>query len=299
MDIRLPHQFIYETESPVPVSDVIASLIGAEQLLRELTPLLEGLIPGLSVEKIEVSVQEINQGSLKEILTIALFVAYQNDLEKDVTALLSKLTGTPIDQHYNTLITVMFMLMAFYGLYFLYAQVNKAAFGKLIRAQLDDLVADLSAELSVPENKIRKLLETKYAKSRLRMVAHSALHFFAPSKHQQNVPVLIGDRRVDSDTVAEIPSDAQIESSEVPEIYRPMDNVQIELHAQDMDRTKQGWAAVVPEIGKKRLRMEIYPPIKPEDIYTKTSIRGDIMLVTQKKPDGSYEPSMFHLINLR
>ncbi|MGI8567647.1 MAG: hypothetical protein ACR2KT_00410 [Methylocella sp.] len=72
--INLPHQFVYETEDPVPVSDVVASLLAAEQLLRELALMLEGFIPGLSVEKIEVSVQEIRQGSLKEILAVALFV---------------------------------------------------------------------------------------------------------------------------------------------------------------------------------------------------------------------------------
>jgi hypothetical protein len=62
--IRLPHQFVYETEDPVPISDVVKSLLGAEHLLRELAPMLEGLLPGLSVEKIGIMAQlpqEVNR----------------------------------------------------------------------------------------------------------------------------------------------------------------------------------------------------------------------------------------------
>jgi hypothetical protein len=39
MEISIPHQVIFETEEPVPVSEIIASLLGAEQILRDVGPL--------------------------------------------------------------------------------------------------------------------------------------------------------------------------------------------------------------------------------------------------------------------
>ena len=99
--------------------------------------------------------------------------------------------------------------------------------------------------------------------------------------------------------VSVVPTEAQLESAEVPEIARPYQDVLIELHAQDVDRTKTGWAAVVPEVSPRRLRMEIFPPLKPEQIYTKQKIRGDIMLVSQKRSDGTYHPHMLHLLDIR
>jgi hypothetical protein len=54
----------------------------------------------------------------------------------------------------------------------------------------------------------------------------------------------------------------------------------------------------VPEISSKRMKMEIYPPIRPEQIYRKSRLKGDIMLLSERKSDGTYKPKMFHLINL-
>lgn len=130
-------------------------------------------------------------------------------------------------------------------------------------------------------------------------MGHSALSFFKPSKNQGNAPILVGDRRIDSETISEVPTDAQIEGADVPEIARPYKDVTIELHAQDMDRSKFGWAGVVPEISGRRLRMELEPPIKPEQVYMKDKVRGDIMLVLKKRADGTYQPSAIHLLDLK
>jgi hypothetical protein len=116
---------------------------------------------------------------------------------------------------------------------------------------------------------------------------------------QHNAPIKIGRKIIETDLVSEIPTDAEIESANVPEIGRPMADVLIELHAQDMDRAKQGWAGVVPEISPRRLRIEIEPPIKPELIYMKSKIRADVMLISHKRPDGSYQPSVIHVLDVK
>lgn len=299
MDIVTPHQVIFETDEPVPISEIVASLLGAEQLFRGMGPLLEASFPGLKVEKINVSVRQISQESpLRELFIVGLIATFQKDLEKDVPKIIEHLTGTHIPEEYNSIVALIFCIVAFYGINFIYSQVNRGAFSKHIREMFEDCTKELSKETGLSEEKISGLLELKYGKSRLRVLAHSALSFFSPSKKNRNAPVLIDGRKIGSDVIAEIPSEAQIDSANVPETVKAFEDVQIELHAQDMDHSKQGWAAVVPKIGNKRLRMEIYPPIKPEDIYTKTRLRGDIMLVSRKKPDGTYQPSMFHLLNI-
>jgi hypothetical protein len=83
-----------------------------------------------------------------------------------------------------------------------------------------------------------------------------------------------------------------------PPDMEPVENVRIELHAQDVDRAKAGWAAVIPEVSPNRLRMQIYPPLKPEDIYTKTEVIGDIILVSRQTESGNAEPYMFHLVRI-
>lgn len=51
-EYRLPHEIIYETEEPVSIREVVASLTGIEELFIETGDLLELCFPGITVEKI-------------------------------------------------------------------------------------------------------------------------------------------------------------------------------------------------------------------------------------------------------
>jgi hypothetical protein len=299
MDVVTPHQIVFETNEPVPIADLVASLLGAEQLFRDVAPLLEAIFPGFRVERINVSVREVSQESpLRELFVVGLIATFQKDLEKDVPAVIEHLSGAHIPDEYHSIIALVFCIIAFYGIHFIFSQLSNGAFSKHIRDQFDEFTKELSRETGLSEEKISSVLQAKYGKSRVRVLAHSALGLFAPSKREHNVPVIIDGRRIGSEIIADIPSSAQIDAANVPETVKPFENVQIELHAQDIDHAKQGWAAVVPKVGSKRLRMEIYPPIKPEEIYTKKGLRGDIMLVSRKKSDGTYHPAMFYLLNI-
>jgi hypothetical protein len=124
------------------------------------------------------------------------------------------------------------------------------------------------------------------------------LRFFRPSKSQGSVPIKVGERKFGKEVISEVPSDVTIAEFEDEEPSEEIKNVEIELHAQDIDRSKQGWAGVVPAVSKKRLRMEIYPTIKPEQIYTRPRVRGDVIVVSKRNEDGELEPYMFHLMKL-
>ena len=82
-EYRLPHEVYYETREPISISDVIESLLGTEAILKDMGPLLEACIPGASIERIEISVKEIAEGTLKEVVWTAIFLTFQTDLEKD------------------------------------------------------------------------------------------------------------------------------------------------------------------------------------------------------------------------
>jgi hypothetical protein len=104
VEIRVPHRILYEISDAAPVADVIESLLGAEALLQEIGPLLEGCIPGLHVEKIQVSVRSISQESpLKEIFWAALFITFQKDLEADVPKIVEDIFGVHVPDQYDTI----------------------------------------------------------------------------------------------------------------------------------------------------------------------------------------------------
>jgi hypothetical protein len=299
-EVFLPHEVIYEVERPVPIADVVASLLGTEQLLREMALLLEDCIPGLTVERIRVSVRHLSQESpFRQAFLVALLLVFQPELEKAVPIIAEQLLGMKVPAHYNTVLTLCFCMLLFYGAEAIYSQVSKKGHSKRLREQFDSIAKELAGESGIAEERIKKILEAKYGKSRLRILAQSAIGFFSPSKHQDNAPIVIGRRRIDRETVAEVPSDIEIEGSDVREVARQFKDIAIELHAQDVDNVKRGWAGVAHEISPKRLRIELEPPIKPEQIYRKSKIRGDVMLVSRKRPDGSFHPAVLHLLDIQ
>lgn len=300
MEYSVPHRVVYQTEDPIPVSEVVQSLIANERLLQELKPFLEACVPGLVIEVIRVTVRDISQASpLREILIATMLVTFQQDLAKEVPQLVEKLFGLPVTDQYDSLVTVVFCALVLYGIDFVYKKINKVTESNKIARQLDGLIRDVAADTGVSEDRIRKIIQEKYAKNKLNMLARSALQFFMPSRRHRNAPVLVGERKISSDIIAEIPSEAQIEDFQDDEASEILENVEIELHAQDVDRTKTGWAGVVPSISKRRMRMEVYPPVRPQDIYTKERIRGDVIVVSKRKDSGEFEPTVIHLIRVR
>jgi hypothetical protein len=171
-EIVLPHEVEYELGAPATVSDVVAALLGTEILLREVGPILETCIEGLTVEHVQVGIRRISQDSpLRIAFFTALVLAYQKDLEKAVPAIAEQLFGLHVPESYNTVLTLAFCLLLFYGAESIYSQVNKTAFSKRIREQLDEAARELSGECSIPEERIKKILEKRYGKSRVRILA--------------------------------------------------------------------------------------------------------------------------------
>ncbi len=299
MDIRVPHQIIYETEDAVPIGDVIESLMGTERAAKQIGGLLEGVVSGLSVSGVEVSVRSITQESpLREMFFIALAVTFQKDLETEVPEIIEKLIGAPVPDQYDTIVTLCVLIVLFYGADYAYRKFFDATSSKHIKRQLNGLIGDLARDTGKSESDIRQVLEEKYTGVRLRTIAKAAGQFLLPSKRARNAPITVGKRTIDRDTIAEMPGGDISEVVEPDSASEVFQDVLLEVHAQDMDRANQGWAATIPGVLDKRLRMQILPPVTPEDIYTRENVRGDVVLVSEKDEAGNYTPKVIHLIRV-
>lgn len=299
MDFTIPHEIIYDTPHAVPVSDVIDSLLGTERAANELRYLLEGCVDGLSITSLKVGVRSISQESpLRELFFFTLVVTFQKDLEQEVPAMLEKLFNTTVPDQYDSVVTVCLLIVLFYGADYLYRKYHSATASSHIGRQLRGLVADLSRLTGCPEDKIRAILEEKYGGNRLRSLARSAMQVFRPSKHQSNAPVRTAGRVISQQTISEMPGDIAEDVIGADDTSEYLANVEIEIHAQDIDRARQGWAATNPGHVNKRLRMQIFPPVKPEEIWTSPKISGDVVIVSERQDDGELKPVMIHLLRV-
>ena len=125
----------------------------------------------------------------------------------------------------------------------------------------------------------------------------AAVKFASPSKGDNNAPIQVGEHRLEREDVAEVPAIAQ-PAEEEADRQEPFEDVEIELHAQDLDKSSQGWAGIPKGHSQARLRMDLYPPISPTELWGKDKERGDIILVSRVR-NGRATPYMFHVVRLR
>lgn len=300
MELTFRHGLTYETEDVTPIQHIAVSLLANERLLNEAVTTIGALVDGLEISEFRVSIRQVAQESpLKEIYWAALIYTYQDDLVEEIPPLLEQLFDAQIPGQYHTLITVTVLLLSFYGVDYVYRRINPDASSRKIRRMLDGLVSEMSGILDKPEDEIKERLAEQYGEMKLKRLAKSAIGFFAPAKAKKGTSIKpeVGPE-VPADVIDEIPSQQDIDDFEPFEISEPMENVEIEIHQQDMDYTRSGWAGVIKDVYDKRLRMQLYPPITPDDVYTKTKITGDIIMVSRRNDAGEYIPYMFHLVRI-
>jgi len=274
----------YLTNDPVAIRDIIESLQGVETILGEMGNILPDFIDGLQVQKVEVRVRELAQESpLRELFLVALFVAFQKSLEPEVIGHLEHATGYDIPQNWETIVTVVALILVFYGVGAIKdLVVGKAAGGPSDR-MLDSLIEELANDTGKTPKYIRERLEARYGDKTLwKRLANATSRFFGPSKRQHSAPIEVNKRPIDHDTVKDVPAQYLIDHEADERPSRPFRNVQLEMHAQDKDNSGKGWAAVPRGITDDRLRVKLMPEVAPSEVWGHNIVHADITLVYEK-----------------
>jgi len=298
-EIHLPLSITYETNGVTPISDVIASLKATETIINDAVSLFPSLIDGLRIEKSSLNVRTLSQESpLREILILSIFVTFQEELEQEVPALIEDMFKISVNDQYDTMLTVAFLVVAFYGAGLAVDAVKKTFSDSLPRAKFEDLIGVLADETGKPKSEIREIIETRFAKpASLKRLVSSAKRVFLPSQRERNVPVVFDRDRIPSETIRDIPYVGEAEEGTDFDRYKPMYDVQLELHAQDRDRSATGWAAVAKEITRRRLKVKVLDPVEPSEMWGRDSVRANIVLVSKLTSDG-YQPAELHIIEI-
>ncbi|OCJ63711.1 hypothetical protein A6U97_14750 [Agrobacterium tumefaciens] len=300
VEIRVPLSITYETAGSTPIVDVIAALHAADAAIEDAISLLPSLIDGVHIENSQINVRLLSQQSpLRELLLVTLLVAFQDDLNKEIPPMLEDIFKTNIPDSYDSIVTVVTMVVLFYGAAFLKDAAIKAVEDGALRHQVDSLISQLADSTGKSEEEIKRIFDTKYGKpAPVRRLARAVRGFFIPSQREGGAPVTFDRKTIDRDVVREVPYPQEFAAKEDFEKYQPINDVVLDIHAQDKDKVSVGWAAVPRGITEKRLRMKIIEPITANDLWNKDTIRADITLIHHLAADG-YVPAEIHLIRIR
>lgn len=298
MEITVPFKIEYQTRGSVPIPEIVESLLSIQRVLEEAGKNLENFVPGLTVEKVTVRVQEITHGSLKEVLLIGLFAYFQKDLERDIPEIIKELTGVNVPENTHTLLTILALVAIVYGADFVKDVVKGNVQDTPIRAWKRSLIADLASKSGKSESEVKRILDKRYGvKNRIKQLGDAAVKFFRPSKNQSDAPISIGDRRIDPPIISDAPESFSVKEADKVEKVKHIYGVDLDLHQKDKDREASGWAAIPIGHYNKRLPMKLFDGVTSEQIWEMDRIRGDIVLIS-KKEGLDFVPSEIHLMKV-
>lgn len=297
-EVKFLHKIEYTNKNTISTLDIANSLMANEFIISSLKEVFEDCIDGIAVD-IKISFKEASHNSpLKEVFGITLFATFQEDLRKETPVIIEKLTGINISENYDTIITVFSFMLVYYGMSVICERV-KGIKPVGIESSKQAMVQYIQNQYNISPDKIdasvKKVLKNK------KNILKNIKNFLSPAKKDNEAEIIGGGVKINKQDLSEFPTDVEIEMEKEEEKQEPMQNIDIEIRATDIDRNKMGWAGVLKTIDNfshRRLKIQIYPTINLQDIGDKRFINGDIILVSRLQEDGSYKPYMFHLLKI-
>ncbi|MEO3480756.1 hypothetical protein AAFO90_24305, partial [Phaeobacter sp. CAU 1743] len=245
VEISLPLSISYQTKGVTPIADVVEALQATDAISRDAISLLPSLIDGLEIARCDVGIKRISQESpLREVLFLTLFVTFQDDLSREVPLLLEELFETSFPEKYETIATVVFMVVVFYGVSFARDAALKTIEDHSLRKMLNGLLQELSQDTGKSVDQIMDILKAKFEKpTAVKRLLRKSRSFFLPSKREENAPLVVDRTDIPTSVVRDVPMVSGIEEASDFDRYEAYSDVQLEIHAMDRDKSATGWAA--------------------------------------------------------
>lgn len=299
MELTVPFRVEYKTESPVPIPEIVGSLLSLQMLLEEASSNLELFVPGLTVEKIDIRVEEISHGSLKEVLLVGLIGVFQDELNHQLPELVKEFMGVEMPENTHTLLTILVLVAIVYGADYVKTIVMNGAKETLTSNWKKNLIQDLADKTGRTYEETQKMLDEKYGKpTRIKRLADASVKFFRPSKRQGNAQIEVGNKRIEPRFIEDTEADFVYEEASNAEKSQNLEAVKLQIHQMDLDRETSGWAAIPTGLHPKRLPMKLVDGVTAEQVWGNDEITADIMLISKRK-GADFVPSEIHVLRVR
>jgi hypothetical protein len=294
MELTIPNSVVYDFEGRATVQEVAKSIIAQDRLVREALAVLEEVFPDLTFEKPIVSIRAVSQDSpLRTTLEALVVAAYSPELGQDMPDILEVLFGSKVLGKYDSVVDVLVLLIAIWGVEWLYHKLVPGKNEPDLRKERDRLLEDASRQASVTEDHLEEAVE-KVLQKRKRTVMKASADFLEPAKRHKASAVVSGTTAISKTAIDAMPSDIDLAQYEPATEIQTLQNVAVHFRAHDLDRNK-AWAATIEDVSPLRRPLHLAPDVRPEQLFDKKDIRADVLVTYTLDPDGEYVPSLYYL----
>ncbi|HHH1595529.1 TPA: hypothetical protein ACPZUF_004347 [Yersinia enterocolitica] len=282
--LEFTENIYYSIGNSPSIKEIIESLQGWEAIIKQSKGVLAELT-GSDIMNIEVRVQKLEIGSLKENIIIRLLFWDEGELNKFLDNTREKYIG---DGKMRSAI-VWTIIAGLVGTGMLQAVKLMAPNNTSHFEANNNTIINIGAgETNISPERIQSLINSSLTDKKV--LAKNAVKIMAPARNDDNATLQIGSDNtsvtIPAETIKQTPTEVVFE----PDTYtREHMDVDLEIRALDLDNPSKGWAAVIPGLVDRRVNLVLAPNIKPEDLSHKFRIRADVT-ITYKLTSAKSEP---------
>nr|MBP6727770.1 hypothetical protein [Thauera sp.] len=290
LDLR--DTLVFSNRHPLLVEDVIRSLRALERIAIERLPSALSKLAESEVLRAELLVEGFESGSFREGVVCRLIFGSPEKLDQFIQRLRDGQTKEALTEVYRGirpdmnptikagLASSIITLLIGAGLI---AAVKMTGGDEqavaLINGDNNVVIAITAEEFGKSPDEVRRIIQ-EVAASHSKRLAKNAVDVIAPAKREPDTTVSWGSGlpAVSSSAVATAPSDVDADPYEQVQAYRDVD---IQIRALDRDKSNSGWAAVIPNLVDRRVRLLFADEAMATKLHGKFSVRGDVTVLSK------------------
>ena len=281
-----PHSIEYTMEEGLSLGEIAESLLAQQALVDRLPIVLEAALPGVIVDHVKISLKEAEAGSLREEFLVAMFLAFQGDVEEEIVSVVQGLTGIEILDQHKTIVTLLVILVVLYGARIIYKKFVEKS-GKSddgpssIQGDYNTVLNIAAKNLHVSETDLDGAVADAVNEGRQKGLWTAIRRFLRPAQKGGGSAIKAhGEVVVSSEAVQEFPSDADVSELEEVAPMTPLTGVRLRILALDRQKRQTGWAASFPdgEVDRPRVILDLYPTVSLDELSRAEIINADVIV---------------------
>ncbi|WP_141113224.1 hypothetical protein [Chromobacterium haemolyticum] len=289
--LEVSHRVYYSNEGPVPIPEIASSLLALERILHRLPRVLSE-VTSVPVQGLEVYIEDIKAGSLLEDVALKIFFKDQQELDAFLGKIREKLGTNKVAR--NTLIGALILSIIGYGLYLGATATGSSKAATTINVH-NNVIINIGAEqANMAPEQLAKIIESAVTDKKAN--AKDAIEFVRPAKRDASATITVEDQALlvmPKEVIQQSPSSLEIEEHPVEQEHKDVD---LNIRATNLDSQSQGWAALIPGLIDKRIKLVLADGVDPKQVAGKFRIRANVLV--HSKPQGKKKEMQPYQITL-
>lgn len=273
-----PLAFYYESKLPVPIDEIVKSLLALEKLVAKV-PLLLGELSGTKIDLHSLKVEKIESGSLKELLEMSISFLSEEDKAKFKAWLKDTNMGKATKvAALGGLASLAVLLIASQAIsaYDTFTKTDTPS----IQAN-HNVIINIGADATgISPEKLKKAIDASMTGDKKKVVA-AALDLVSPAAGENGGGLYIGQDKSSGiafshEAATDAPAQADFRVRDVDHLY---EQTEVVIKVLDRDKVESGWKGILPTVAaEKRLPIYFADGMPPGKAATEESIFADVVV---------------------